>query len=310
MRIGFRTLKTAVGVSAAIALAYALQLEFYTSAGILTLLCIQKTRRESLAAVLERLYACLIGIGLAGAFFWALGFKPWAILPLFLLFIPITVRLRVTGGIASSSVIMMHLYVHGSFDASFLLNELAIIAIGLGVALVVNVYMPGIDKQVQRYKEEIDRLMAVVLEEYAKYMKEGYGLWDGKELLELSEVLSKARNLAILEVENNLTRRSNPFYHYFDRKQQQFQILERMLPMVSRMGIQLEQGVRLGEFLENIAYSLRHPSPDDFSRHADKLRAIRELHRGLPMPDNRAEFENRANLYGLANELEGFIQKG
>jgi uncharacterized membrane protein YgaE (UPF0421/DUF939 family) len=310
MRIGFRTLKTAVGVSAAIAIAFALQLEFYTSAGILTLLCIQKTRRESLAAVLERLYACLLGLALSGALYWAFGFGPWTILPLFLLFIPLTVRLRITGGIASSSVIMMHLYVQGRIDAAFLLNELAIIAIGLGVALVVNVYMPGIDKQVQRYKEEIDRLMAVVLEEYAKYMKDGYGLWDGKELLELSEVLSKARNLAILEVENNLTRRSNPFYHYFDRKQQQFQILERMLPMVSRVDIRLDQGIRLGEFLENIAYSLRHPAPHDFARHADKLRDIRELHKGLPMPENRAEFENRANLFGLANELEGFIQKG
>ncbi|TLS48264.1 aromatic acid exporter family protein [Paenibacillus antri] len=310
MRIGFRTLKTAVGVSLAIAIAYALQLEFYTSAGILTLLCIQKTRRESLAAVLERLYACLIGMALAGASFWAIGFQPWTILPLFLVFIPITVRLRVQGGIASSSVIMMHLYVHGSIDAALLLNELAIIAIGLGVALVVNVYMPGIDKQVQRYKEDIDRLMAVVLEEYAKYMKDGYGLWDGKEMLELSDVLSKARNLAILEVENNLTRRSNPFYHYFDRKQQQFQILERMLPMVSRMDIRLEQGIRLGEFIESISASLRHPAPDDFVRHADKLRSIRELHKGLPMPETRTEFENRAILYGLANELESFIRKG
>ncbi|WP_309122079.1 aromatic acid exporter family protein [Paenibacillus sp.] len=310
MRIGFRTLKTAVGVSLAIAIAYALQLEFYTSAGILTLLCIQKTRRESLAAVLERLYACLIGMALAGAMFWAIGFHPWTILPLFLVFIPITVRLRVQGGIASSSVIMMHLYAHGSIDAALLLNELAIIAIGLGVALVVNVYMPGIDKQVQRYKEDIDRLMAIVLEEYAKYMKDGYGLWDGKEMLELSDVLSKARNLAILEVENNLTRRSNPFYHYFDRKQQQFQILERMLPMVSRMDIRLEQGIRLGEFIESISASLRHPAPDDFARHADKLRSIRELHKRLPMPETRAEFENRAILYGLANELESFIRKG
>jgi len=310
MRIGFRTLKTAVGVSLSIAIAFALDLEFYTSSGILTLLCIQKTRKESLAAVLERLYACVIGLVLSGAMFWAIGFHPLTILLLYLVFIPLTVRLRIQGGIASSSVIMMHTYVQGSIGAAFALNELAIIAIGLGVALAVNVYMPGIDKQVQHYKEEIDRLMAVVLEEFAKYMKDGYGLWDGREMLELSDVLSKARNLAILEVENNLTRKSNPFYHYFDRKQQQYQILERMLPMVSRMEIRLEQGIRLGELLESVSESLRKHASEDFVRHADKLRAIRELHKGLPMPQTRAEFENRAILYGLANELENFIQKG
>jgi len=310
MRIGFRTLKTAVGVSLSIAIAFAIGLEFYTSSGILTLLCIQKTRRESLAAVLERLYACLIGLAMSGALFWAAGYHPLTIFLLYLLFIPLTVRLRIQGGIASSSVIMMHTYVHGTFDLAFALNELAIVAIGLGVALAVNVYMPGIDKQVQRYKEQIDRYMAIVLVEFAKYMKDGYGLWDGREMLELADVLKKARNLAILEVENNLTRKSNPFYHYFDRKQQQYQILERMLPMVSRLEIRLEQGIRIGELLEEMSDSLLRGASGEFARHERKLRDIREYHKSLPMPETRAEFENRAILYGLANELENFIQKG
>ncbi|HZG56646.1 aromatic acid exporter family protein [Paenibacillus sp.] len=309
MKIGFRTLKTAVGVSLSIAIAYALQLEFYTSSGILTLLCIQKTRKESLAAVLERLFACLIGFALSGALFWAIGFHPLTILLLYLVFIPLTVRLRIQGGIASSSVIMMHTYVQGSIDWTLAWNELAVVAIGLGVALAVNMWMPGIDKQVERYKEEIDRLMASVLSEYGKYMKDGYGLWDGKEMLELSDVLDQARDLAIVEVENNLTRKGHPFYHYFDRKRQQLQILERMLPMVSRMDTRVEQGIRLGEFFEELADSLRRHAHAEFARHEDKLRAIRELHKRLPMPETRAEFENRALLYGLANEAEGFIRK-
>ncbi|MNW20032.1 hypothetical protein D3C71_2202430 [compost metagenome] len=40
----------------------------------------------------------------------------------------------------------------------------------------------------------------------------------------------------------------------------------------------------------------------------DKLRGIREYHKGLPMPVTRDEFENRASLYAVANELERFIQ--
>lgn len=310
MRIGFRTLKTAVGVTLSIWIAYAFQLHFFTSSGILTLLCIQKTRKESLDAVLERLYACLLGLGLSSVVFMVIGFHPATIFILYLLFIPLSVRLRIQGGIASSSVIMMHTYVHGSIELPQIGNELAIIVIGLGVALLVNLYMPGIDKQVQHYKVEINRCMAVVLKELAKYMKDGYGLWDGKELLVLEELLSKARNIAILEVENNLTRKSNPFYHYFDRKQQQFQILERMLPMVSRMDIQLKQGIRLGEFLEQLSDSLEGKEPYKADRFEEKLREIRENHKLLPMPETRAEFENRAILYGLANELEGFIQKG
>ncbi len=45
MTIGFRTIKTAVGVSIAILIAQSLHLSSYTSAGILALLCIQKNKK-------------------------------------------------------------------------------------------------------------------------------------------------------------------------------------------------------------------------------------------------------------------------
>lgn len=309
MTIGFRTLKTAVGVSVSVLLAYMLQLEFYTSAGILTLLCIQRTRKESLQAILQRLYACLLGLAISALMFTVIGYHPGAILILYLVFIPISVRLGIQGGIASSSVIMMHVYVSGDASLSLGWNELGLIAIGLGVALLVNLYMPGIDKKVQLYKEEIDRNMAVVLSEFAKYIKDGYGLWDGKEMLTLGDLLTQAKQLAIVEVENNMTRKSNSFYRYFDRKQQQFQILERMLPMISRLDAQLEQGRRLGEFLEEVGRGLAGGAPRDAAEYESKLRGIREYHKLLPMPETRAEFENRAILYGLANEMELFIRK-
>lgn len=57
MRIGFRTIKTAIGVSISILLAQALQLEYYTAAGILTLLCIQKSRKQSTQAVISRFFS-------------------------------------------------------------------------------------------------------------------------------------------------------------------------------------------------------------------------------------------------------------
>ncbi|MCI3921456.1 aromatic acid exporter family protein [Paenibacillus sp. TRM 82003] len=309
MSIGFRTLKTAVGVSIAVLLAHAMQLEFYTSAGILTLLCIQKTRKESLTAILQRLYACLLGLAASALLFVVFGYHPGTLLILYLGFIPLCVRFGIQGGIASSSVIIMHTYVSGAASLAFVWNELGIIAIGLGIALLVNLYMPGIEKKVQRYKEDIDRNMAIVLHEYAKYIKDGYGLWDGREMLTLGDLLEQAKQLAIVEVENNITRRANSFYRYFESKQQQFQILERMLPMISRLDAQLEQGRRLGEFLEEVSRSLRSDSPRDAVAFEKKLRSIREYHKLLPMPETRREFENRAILYGLANELELFIRK-
>ncbi len=223
-----------------------------------------------------------------------------------MLFIPVCVRFKIQGGIASSSVIIMHIYMNGALNTSFVLNELAIIAIGLGVALIVNLYMPGIDKQISQYKEEIHANMSAILGQFAKYLVEGYGLWDGKELLTLAKLLDKGKNLAILEVENNMMRKDNPFLYYFEQKQRQYQILERMLTLVSMLDTTLEQGVRIGRLIDELGRDLQ--AGQDLASYHEKLRAIREYHKQLPLPVTRAEFENRANLFSLANELEKFIE--
>ena len=49
--IGYRTLKTAIGAAIAIAVAQFFDLQFYTAAGILTILSVQPTKKKSLHAV-------------------------------------------------------------------------------------------------------------------------------------------------------------------------------------------------------------------------------------------------------------------
>lgn len=306
MRIGFRTIKTGVGVSVSIFIALLFELEYYTSAGILTLLCIQKTRKQSLDAVLERFFACILGLIVSCLVFWALGYHAFLFIPIFLLFIPLTVKLKIQNGIASATVIMTHTFMHGTVNPILIGNELMIIFVGLGTALLVNVYMPGLDKKLLMFQKDINDKLSVILKEYAKYLKEGYGLWDGKELLELSDLLVGARNMAVVEVENNLTRKRNPFFFFVEAKQRQFHILERMLPMVSQLDAKLEQGHRIGQFIDELSEHIHEIG--DISEFTEKLRQIREYHKQLPMPQDRAEFENRAMLFGLANELERLIE--
>ncbi len=150
--IGFRTAKTAVGVSISVLVSQLLQLQYFSSAGILTLLCIQKSRKQSIKAAVSRFFACFIGMFFASAVFWIFGFFPYSFFVLLLLFIPLCVRLRIQEGIASSSVIVMHVYMHKKPELSFFVNEFFVIAIGLGVALVINAYMPSIDKQLNQCK--------------------------------------------------------------------------------------------------------------------------------------------------------------
>lgn len=305
LKIGFRTVKTALGVSISVFLAQTLQLQYFTAAGILTLLCIQKSRKQSLKAALSRLFACLSSLFLSSILFELIGYKPYAFFVLLLFFIPLCVLLRIQEGIASSSVIVMHVYMHGRWEPMFFLNEIGVISIGLGVALLINWYMPSIDKTLTQYKDQVDGLIAAILKEVALYLKEGKTAWDGKELILLGDVLSKAGSLATLDAENNMQGESS-YRHYFSRKRRQYEILERMLPAVSGISIQLEQGQRIGELVEEMNAHMSTGIPAPYL--AEKLRGIRDYHKLLPLPVTRDEFENRASLYAVANELERFIQ--
>ena len=308
MKIGFRTIKTAIGVCVSIFIAETLQLTNFTAAGILTLLCIQKSRKQSAHAVLSRFIACLLSIGFSSVLFALIGYTPLSFLVLLILFIPLCVRLRIHEGIASSSVIVMHVYMHRKMDLVFFLNELQVVIIGLGVALLINWYMPSIDKELTRYKDEANRLLCAILHEMAAYLKEGYTLWDGKELLMLSDVLKKARPLVMMDMENQwLNNKENFFYHRMEIKRQQLEIMERMLPYVSRISVRMEQGLRIGDFMEELSRHLINGSESKDAMY-ESLRTIREYHKLLPLPETRHEFENRASLYAVANELEIFIK--
>ena len=73
--IGYRTLKTALGASIAIAVAQFFDLQFYTAAGILTILSVQPTKKKSLHAVYTRVISSIVGIALAYFFFGIFGYN-------------------------------------------------------------------------------------------------------------------------------------------------------------------------------------------------------------------------------------------
>jgi len=149
--------------------------------------------------------------------------------------------------------------------------------------------------------------MADILKELADYLSEGKADWDGKEMLVLSAALKEASNLAVMDSENQLRREHHPFLAYCESKKQQYELLERMPAAAARMDAGLEQGRRIGRFMRELAQRVRLSG--EIYTCSEKLRRIREYHKTLPMPADRAEFENRAALFTLVNELELFLQK-
>jgi uncharacterized membrane protein YgaE (UPF0421/DUF939 family) len=305
VKIGYRTIKTAVGVALSVFLAKSVGLQFYTMAGILTMLCIQVTRKQSLQTSGKRIAACLLGILLSFFLFEWVGYHPLTILTILLLLIPILVRFRLQEGVTTSSVIILQIYTLNEFTFPILINEIGLIAIGVGVALLLNLHMPRRVKELNGYQQAIERNFSTILREFSIYLKNGESSWDGKEMIETGDLLHAARNLALQEEENQFFRQENEYVRYFSIREKQFELLERMLPIVSTLHQDLMQGKRLADFMEKL--SDRIPAGHSAQDFLAELREMRKEHKTAPLPVTREEFEIRASLYYLYNEMEHFL---
>ncbi|WP_209123146.1 aromatic acid exporter family protein [Alkalihalobacillus sp. BA299] len=304
-KIGYRTLKTAVGAGISIAIAQWFSLDFYVSAAILTILCISVTRRSSLSVSWQRFVGCLLGLVLAFLVFELIGYHPISLTLLLLFFIPLSVKLKVKEGIVTSCVIILHIYSLGTVSVSIFLNELYIIIIGIGIALLMNLYMPSVDNDLYKYQKKIEENFKLILSEFSNYLRDSNNLWDGKELTETYELIQDAKDIAIKNIENHLLRYEDQYYHYFKMREKQFEIIERVMPFISSLDETVVQSIKISSFLEQLSQAVGPLNTASYF--LDQLAQMKEEFQQMELPKTRQEFEIRSSLYYVMHELEKYL---
>ncbi|MCM2534709.1 aromatic acid exporter family protein [Neobacillus pocheonensis] len=306
MKIGLRTVKTALGAGVSIWFAELLHLQFSSFAAIICILCIEKTKKQSIRSSLERFAACTLSLILSGLVFRTLGFNPLVFSLFILLFIPLLVRLRLQKGFVNSVVIVLHIFTLEKFTLPIALNELQIVIIGVGVAILLNSYMPNVEKKLKETQSIIEEKFKKILFEYGAYLEKSDQGWNGKELLELEEDLNEGKMLAIQYEENQLGTDKKGYYHYFEMREKQFVILNRMLPIVSSLHEDVVQRHVFAQFLYEISADVK--SENTAYRYLQRLESQHQKMKELELPKSRVEFETRASVFHLMNEMEYYLK--
>ncbi|RSL32008.1 aromatic acid exporter family protein [Salibacterium salarium] len=304
-RIGYRTLKTAIGAALAIFIAQWLQLDFYVSAGIITVLCISVTKKESVRASWERIIACIIGLIYGGIIYEVLGYHPISIALLFLLFIPTAVAIGAKRGVVTSVVIMLHLYTVEGVTVEVLLNELMLIFIGVGVALVMNMYMPSNEKDLTWKQVKLEDCFRQIWMEFASYLQHGDNSWNGKEIADAAAIIEEGKGMALKNVDNHFLRNDDYFYHYYKMREKQFAVIKSILPFISTLDKTVVQGEKIASFMEELSQAV---SPGNTSAYfLVRLNELRNELKDMDLPQTREEFEVRSSLFYILHELEEYL---
>ncbi|MFB4211787.1 aromatic acid exporter family protein [Shouchella sp. JSM 1781072] len=305
-RIGYRTLKTAIGVFISLSIAQLLELNFASSAAIITILCISVTRKNSLLVSWARFVACMIGLVMSSILFEIIGYNPFAAALFILLFIPVVLLVKASDGIVTSSVIVMHLYVVEEVSVGFYWNELQLILIGIGTALLMNLYMPSKDKEMREQRKKVEALLKTTLNQLSTYIRAGESSWDGKELSQLDRVLKESKKTAFVAMQNHLLAEENHYYHYFTMREKQLEIIERLMPHLTRINGSVPQQEKVANFLDELS---RAVSPtNSVAYFLLQLEEMRTEFRNMPLPKTREEFESRSSLLLIVFEFEQYLK--
>ncbi len=307
MKIGTRTLKTAVAAGIAMLISETIHLDYFVFAAIIAILSIQETRKKSIRASYERVMASLLAIGMGAAMFTLLGYSPVTLTLYFVIFIPLVQQLKLQDGLITSVVILTHLYTEAQFSVELFINELLLIVIGVGVGLVVNMYMPTLDREIERIKDSIDRSLAVLFYDVAACVETGVYNNHSMMLIKTRDYLKEGKDLSLRRMGNSIGKRNEDMdYLYFRMRERQYDILKRVADNAREITMVVNEAKPVATFLRRVGDHVNEQA--DASVFLQELEEIIEHYRkNVPLPTTREEFEVRSSLLNILSDVKSYL---
>lgn len=319
-----KIIKIAAGSCIAILIADFLGLSYSASAGIITLLSIQDTKKETLKVAAKRFAAFLLSVLLALSVFLTAGYHPLAYGVFLLFFVALSYLLRLTEGIPMCSVLASHFLIERNMSVAFIGNEAAILAIGIATGVLLNLYMPDNTDAVIKDMRLLEDELKEVLKEMASCLKSGKETPEGltgesgntHECIclngsihtvfeQMEKHIKQAEKQAYDNMNNNLLTDTRYYIGYFNMRKEQLLVLRQIGAQIAQLTAIPKQAYPICYLLEKIREQF-HES----NNARELLRELTELwgiFKAEPVPSHREEFENRAVLYSIMNNLESFL---
>lgn len=306
MKIGLRTIKTVIASVLAILIATQLHLLYATAAGIIAILSVGNTKKTSLKSGLGRVLSLGLAIILSFICFTTLGFHPWAFGIFLLVFIPLSVRFNLADAIVVNSVLITHFLVEKSFSWQMILNETLLMAIGVGLALLLNLYMPDNEKQLKEDIKAIEEDFRTIIFAMAAHLNLEKMAPLDDACLDLRSKLRAALNQAHIHQKNQWISEEDYYSEYFSMRLAQLRILRDMVNLLIEIDID-------GLFVDELRKVLISTA-ENFAEENDgklilwQIEAVYQNYRQKPLPQTREEFENRALLFQFLQSFRSFIE--
>lgn len=301
-----RTIKTALASLLAIIVAQELSLEYASAAGIIAILNIFETRKATIEGGLKRTLSAVIAIVIGGLAFERFGYVTWVFGLYLLIFVPISFLLKIELGLGPSSVIVTHLLAFGEINSSIILNEMALVFIGTGFAMLTNFYAPNSQDQLNKLVASIDEDMKSILNLFGKSLVENLDvkLYEDK-IKSLEEDIKKAIELAAIE-NDNLIENSREMLYDFHLREREMDLLEEMYYDLKTIPPEYSDGKYISDILIKTSENLTEGG--DMIRVKKRIDYLKDHFHMMKLPQDHEEFAIRSAVFQVFRSLDQFIE--
>ena len=300
------TFKISVAAVLAIICAKALKLDFAVSAGIVAILSVQPTKKETLKTALARLLAFAVALVISIIFFNLLGFT----VPVFFIYLAVFILICQWRGwlsaMAMDSVLISHFLTFGKSGLSEIINEVLLFIIGVAFGILVNIFLHKKTNYIEELKTDTDEKIRLALHRMSlRILNPKLPDYNGDCFISLNQSLFTAKKQAEENYNNQFSKKDTFDKLYLTMRENQTKVLQEMFKCARKITTTPHTAPLLAEFLEKV--SREYHKDNDVSSLLKELDELRTKMKGQPLPVERTEFEDRANLFMLMERLEEFL---
>lgn len=304
--------KSAIGSTIAILIASRLNLLYSVTAGIITLLTIQNTKKETLNIALKRIAAFLVAVSLAYVIFMNVGFTTPAFGGFVFIFVALANLLNLQVGVVMNSVLVTHFLVEQRMDLALITNEALILLIGMGMGIIVNSIMPSNEKKIRQEQKVVEDRMRETLNCLSKMLKNRQDCnyvesqSTRMDLLNVEQLIDDLLKKAYEDAGNTLLTETRYQISYLEMRKHQLSILDDIRESIKEIYDQLPHGIKISNYMQKV--SVEFTESNNVKDLLVELDELVDFFREESLPKTRQEFENRAILFHILKDLHKFLE--
>ncbi|MDE7323756.1 MAG: hypothetical protein K2N73_13765 [Lachnospiraceae bacterium] len=301
-----KAFKTALAAVLSILTANLLGLNYAVTAGIITVLSIQNTKRETLRTAENRGLAFLCALIISFMCYKIFGFSVGAFVIYLFFFSFLCLNAGWGEAIAMDSVLISHFLTEQCFDRQIILNELLLFVVGTAFGILINIHLRKREDEFERLSRQVDDEIKGIIHRMAENLRrEDKTEYHADCFVRLEDKIRAAKECALRNWNNTILSQSSYELDYIRMRENQSRVLINIYKSIVMINMLPAQIIQVANFFDKIE--------EQYHRDNDVRELLNILEKTLlnmkseKLPENREEFEARAVLFYTLKQLDEFL---